>query len=351
MPSKETGTPVDFTSARAIDLQRYTFRDDIIGIYAYQSAPVTVDVPIRDGFLNGNLQDLLVQASGQGMDIQYVRITWNETAYGNKYYITDLAVGVVAKIARDFNTGPAYLIDALKAVSWYNQLASKVTLPWNSWLLLQPPAQNESFKRWNWEAISAAWWETAPIDQPIPDPPLVEEVNSHFLSDGKVSEALGTFIQEIVDQGYTCAILRYKTQVCYERSPEIIHPPGYYHGYEYKTHTRLSVDFQTTAESLLPVFPPLVIAAIGLAIALIIGSVGIYYALRNLTTQEKSYEKWSWVYNPNTGQWEWMPVETGTEKGAPEWWGTVLTAVGVVSVVILAAVILPRVLPARKERA
>ncbi|GAI00322.1 unnamed protein product, partial [marine sediment metagenome] len=77
---------------------------------------MTVDAATRDAFVNGALEDLQTQAWGQGMEIQYILITWNETAEGGNYYITDLVVGVVAKVKRDFDTGPDYLINALKAI-------------------------------------------------------------------------------------------------------------------------------------------------------------------------------------------------------------------------------------------
>ena len=351
---KETGTTVDFANSREIDLQMYTFQNDVFGLYAYQSVPVTVDATTRNNFANGNLADLQNQANGQGMPIQYIRISWNETQQGSNFYITDLVVGVVSRVTRDFNTGPAYLLDALKAIWWFNQLISKVSMPWKAWLLLQPPNRTESFSRWNWDAVSATWYRSARIGQPIPDPPATSEVISRFISDGQVSVALGKFVQEIVDNGFQCTVLSYNVQVCYQRSPEIRQPGGYVHGYEYKTHTRLSVDFQTTSEALVPFFTPIVIIAIAKAIALIIAATAIgaaiYFALQNLTTTEKSYEKWDWVRNPDTGGWEWKPVETGSEKGPPDWWGSVITIVGVVGVIAVAVLVIPRLIPPRKPK-
>ncbi len=351
---KETGTPVDFTNARDIDMQKYTFQDDFFGVYAYQGTPVMVDATTRDNFANGNLNDLQNQATEQGMPIQYIRISWNETYYGmvQGYLITDLVVGVVSRGARIFNIGPTYLVNALKAIGWFNQLISKVSMPWKAWELLQTPNRTESFNRWNWDAISAPWSKSAPIGQPIPDPPATSEVVSHFVSEGKVSEALGKFVQEIIDKGFQCTVLSYKVQVCYERRP--IPSTGYYHGYQYRTHTRLSIDFQTNAEVLDPFFTPIVIVALGKIIALIIAALlvgaGIYFALQNLTTTEETYEKWEWVQNPDTGDWEWKPVETGSKKAPPDWWGTVFTIVGIVGVIVVAAVVVPKLIPQRQRQ-
>lgn len=346
---KEAGTPVDFSQGREIDLQMYTFRDDIIGLYAYQGVPATIDRETRNAFVNGNLADILNQAAGQGMNIEYIRITWNETAQGNNYYITDLVVGVVAKVTRDYNTGPAYLIDALKAIGWYNQLISKLSMPWQSWLLLQT-TRTTPFTRWVWEAKSDVWGKSAGIGQPIPDPPPVSEVRGHFVDDGNVDEAIGAFVRRALDDGYTLTILSYKVDICYER---VYYVYQGMHGYSYRTHTRLSIDFTTGTELgamakrsfAIPLF---VWAAV--AIAIIILAAGGFFALQNLTTETETWQKWGWVQNPETGDWEYKVVEEGTKTGPPEYWGTVLTAIGVVSVLALTVIIVPRLLPGPKSQ-
>jgi len=351
---KVWGTPVPVTQFREIGLQMYTFRDDFFGISAYQGAPVTVDSIVRDAFVNGNLADLVNQASGQGMAIQYVRISWNETMQGGKYYITDLVVGVVAKVARDFNTGPAYLIDALKAVWWYNQLISKMYMPWKSWLLLTP-SQTGTYHSWTWEAVSSTWFKSAPLQNPIPDPPAIEEVKSHFINDGHVSEGLGEFAKKMLDEGYTVTLLGYRTQICYERSPEI--RVGYYHQYIYRTHTRLSVDFTTTPELAelgeVRLIVPFVWLCIGIAILIIATALGVavYEFLHNLSTQTETYEKWGWVQNPETGEWEYKITEKGEKTGPPEWWSYVIP-IAVIGVAVVGAVlVIPPIISAfRPER-
>ena len=346
---KVWGTPVDFSQAREIALQMYTFRDDVFGIYAYQGAPVTVDSIVRDAFVNGNLADLVSQASGQGMAIQYVKISWNETMQGGRYYITDLVVGVVAKPTRDFNTGPAYLIDALKAVWWYDQLISKLYMPWKSWLLLTP-TQTGTYHSWTWEAVSGTWGKSAPLGQPIPEPPSIDEVKSHFINDGKVAEGLGEFAKKMLDEGYTVTLLGYRVQICYERSPHMQF--GYYHYYQYRTHTRLSVDFTTQPEitelEVVRLVPLFVWGAIAIAIIIIAAYLGAsaYQFLNNMSTQTETYEKWGWVQNPETGEWEYKITEQGTKTGPPEWWSYVIPIVVIGVAVVGAVLVIPPIVRA-----
>ena len=77
----------------------------------------------------------------------------------------------------------------------------------------------------------------------------------------------------------------------------------------------------------------------------------IFYALQNLTTIEKFYEMWGWVQDPETGEWEYLVVETGREKAPPEWWAETITIVGVVAALaaaaVVAVVVIPRILPER----
>lgn len=366
---KETGTPVDFTKAREISMQMYTFQDDVFGIYAYQNAPVTVNSAVRDAFLNGNLDELLNQAAGQGMQIQYTRITWNETAQGNNYYITDLAVGVVAKATREWNTGPAYLIEALNAVSWFNQLISKVYMPWKAWLLLTS-LHDLSYYTWDWEAVSEEWSKFTNIWEPLPDLPSTLEVQSHFVNDGKIDEGLAKFLRGMIDGGYTTTLLGagYRTQVCYQRSQEIV--AIYTHGYRYRTHTRLSVDFTTDPAIMASPLAPIVAALIVKLIAIIVAGVVVYALLKDLFTESTTVtDHFKQTFDnptdqpvtytlpdgtkvtiPPHGTYTYEGTHTESTTGPPDWWGNVLTIIGVVGIIVVAVVVVPKLIPKRKEK-
>lgn len=356
---KETGTPVDFTDSREIDLQSYMFRDDVFGLYAYQGVPAMVAPATRDAFVNGNLADLLTQAAGQGMEIQYIIISWNETPTPQGFWITDLVVGVVAKVTRDFNTGPAYLIDALNAVGWFNQMVSKRVMPWQSWLLLTA-TQTEAYHSWYWEAVSGTWTKSAPLGQPIPDPPSIDEVKNVVTPEANA--ALGEFMAKLIDEGFTPTILGLRVQVCYERSREFISAPWGTHYYRYRTHLRFSWDFITdppfTTEDtrLLPGF---ITGAFILKLILLIGGliiIGVvaFTFTNNMTTERTGYVQYGpvpvpgtgeWVTDPETGEpvwtgeWEWGVVEEGWTEGPPDFWADVIPTIVLGALIIIGAVI------------
>ena len=335
---KETGTPVDFSKGKSIDTQTFVFQNITFGVYAYQYAPITVDSATRNSFANGNLGDITNELAGHGMQLQYIRLSWNETVSGNGYYITDLVVGLVVKVTGILNTGPAYAIDALKKVGWFNQMISKLNMPWQAWELLFEPA-TRPLNRFDWDA-RANTLESAGV-------PSADDVRNHFIADGHVDEALGKFVKKMVDSGYATTIIGYKVYVGFEQESDIWGGTDYY-----RAHTRLSVDFTTNPDVPLSalgevkaLIPPLIIVAIGLAITLIIGAVAVYNWLNNLSTQRT--DTYGWVQNPNNGQWEWKV--TGSETKPPEWWGSVFTIIGIAIVAVGAIILLPRILPKKKQ--
>lgn len=352
---KETGTPVDFSKARVLNLQAYMFRDDVFGIYAYQGAPITVDAAIRDSLLNGNLADLLNQAAGQGMQIQYIRISWNETAQAGKYYITDLVVGAVAKVTRDFNTGPAYLTDALKAVGWYNQMISKMYMPWQAWLLLIA-TRTTPYKTCQETSISDWKGVSKPIGTPLPDLPTAETVKAQLLQEGKFSAALGEFAVKLLDKGYTITVLSYQVQVCFEKT--VVRRSGYYWFYQYRLHVRFSWDFTsnpdfTVTESLRRLEPFTITAVfllwvIGIIVAGAIAGIIAY----NLTHKESGYIEWEVLRdaqgNPifdEEGNPIIVPKKQGWESGPPEWWSDILTYAVIGGLIIIGTVfVLPPII-------
>ncbi len=361
---KETGTPVDFTHSREIDLQKFCFLDMTFGMYAYQGAPVIVDAATRDAFVNGNLEDLQVGLTGQGMPIQYMRISWNESREGENYRITDMVVGYVVKVSGTINTGPAYAIDALKKVEWFNNLISKLIMPWKAWELLEIPITEVTY-RWIWGAKSDTFVMWARLGEDIPPPPPIDETRSHFVTDGNIGQALGEFVRSMLDSGYEVTILGYKVHIAYERIKLIRELfPKYRWGWVYRTHTRLSVDYRTSPEVALArlrprrarLIAPVIAYAIAAAIIIITAGVtaGLFLALQNLTTTERGSQimgpvpvpgTGEWVTDPETGEpvwtgdWEWGVVEESWEKGPPDWWADVIPTVVLGALIIFGAVI------------
>ena len=360
---REAGTIVDFTNSREINTQKYLFQDDIFGIYAYQSAPVTIDAATRNGFANGNIADLQNQANEQGMPIQYIRLSWNETQQGSSYYITDLVVGVVSKVTRNFNTGPAYLINALKAIGWFNQLISKVGMPWKAWLLLSP-TRNTAYNNWGSESVSNWKSVVKPITEVLPDLPTSEATLVLLRQEGKFDDALGQFAVQMLDKGYTITLLSYNLSVCFEKTLTIRQPGGYFWGYQYRLHVRFSWEFTSNPDisvaesSRLFIWTIPIILAICAGVAAFAVSVLVAY---NLTHEDSSYVKYDVLRDANgnpildeNGNPIIIPVEQGSKSGPPDWWSGIIQNVAIVALIIgglvTAVVVIPRLIPPRKQK-
>lgn len=191
-----------------------------------------------------------------------------------------------------------------------------------------------SKNRWVWEAVGSPYQKSGLT---VPHPPPPDELKYHFINDGHVPEAIGKFVMEMLGQGYTVHVLKWDAECHTELVRSWTHRDREYR--EYRTHTRLWVDFQSVPECFIVESPWVITAgaiyAIGKAIAVIIAAVGVYYAMQNLTTSRKVYEKWDYVENPDTGEWEWMRVERTEETGPPT-----ETVIGIVIIAIVALVLI-----------
>ncbi|MBA7654218.1 hypothetical protein ES703_62094 [subsurface metagenome] len=350
MPFKEYGTPVEFKSFREVALTKFIFKDEVFGVHAYQAAPVLVDGPTALAFAGGDLNDLKLALEAAGLQVNYIKISWNETVSGPDYVITDLVVGVVVSAASYMNISGQRLLDALLTVGWYKNFVLKLVMPWRTYVLLTS-VETEPFNRWIWDA--KADFTSRNRDETPP----IEETKAHFMTDGQVTLAIGEFIKTMIDEGYATTVLRYDVHVGYELIRPAFRVGPRWVPAIYRTHTRLSVDFTSDPECFLTESPFAltagVIIAIGIAIGIIIGSVGVFYALQNLTTTERIDEVWGWVQHPETGVWEYRVIGIRTEKAPPEWWAETitLTIVGVVAALaaaaVVAVVVIPRILPER----
>jgi hypothetical protein len=357
---KEIGTTVDFTKGIEItNFQRYMYRDDVVGILAYQSIPATINATIRDAFLNGNLADVQTQAAGQGMLVRYVETSWNETAQGNNYLITDFVVGVVFQVTRDYNTGPAYMVDALKAIPWFNQFMSKTSLPWKGWQLLSPTRAG-SYNHWVEESVSDFIVAGSPINEPPPELPDAVIVKAQIMSQGNFQNAFGTFTTNMLEKGYsvTFPANSYGIDICYEKTVTGAIPgQPYYHGYYYKVHVRFWWDFTTVPDFTTTQGAKLqfLTTAFILWLIIIIGGLMIVgVAVYNLTHTRSEYTKWGPLLDANgnpildsNGNPIIIPVQTGSQEGPPDWWGFVVPIIALIGAGAAVYVIL-KIIP-RKE--
>ena len=360
---KETGNLVDFTNGKELNLQDRLFQDDVFGVYAYQESPIVVDATTRNALFSGDLLELQTQSAGQGMEIQYMRISWNETQTASgEYHITDFVVGVAAKVIRDFNTGPAYLIDALKAVKWLNQVVSKMVMPWKSWLLLKA-TRIESYKTCQNIFVSEQKYLSSPIGKPLPDLPSAELVKNQIIQEGAFNDALGEFVIKMLDEGYTITIFGYQLQVCFERG-EPFRSGTYTHTYGYKVHVRFSWDFTSDpdftvvedTQQLLPGFvtATFILSLVKLVGIIIVGSIIAY----NLTRKESGYVEYEVLRdaegNPifdENGDPIVYPSKQGWDVGPPDWWQGVITTVVLGGLLIAGlVVVVPRLIKSLKKQ-
>jgi len=334
---KELGTTVPFDDYREPSMGYYIFPDETFGIYAYQAIAATVDSATLNAFRNGSANDLRTVIEANGMQFRYLRISWNEE--GNR--VTDLVVGVVVTATSPMNINGNRLVDVMHYIGWFHNLISKLVMPWKAYVFVQKPQTTaETSYRWVWDAVSAPYQLSSLTG--FPSPPSVDEVRTHFINDGQVDAALGKFVRDMLDEGYQITLLRYQVGICYETVRTWQYRDRTYA--EYRTHTRLSVEF--LSDTGLPIsleFWSVLAVAIGKAILFIIIGAAIFYALTNLTQTQKITEEYGWVQNPETGEYEWKPVKRTTETGPPEWWSTVF--IGAIAI-IGAVIVIPPVIKA-----
>lgn len=323
---KQRGIIQDFSGNVEIELQRYTFREDIFGIYAYQREPVTVDATIRNALLSGDMANVENDVWGQGMALRYAQITWNETQQGDKYYITDFAVGVVVKANRDYNTGPAYLIDVLHKIPWLAQFTIKIEpFPWKAWKLLTP-TRNVAYNHWVYESESPSITVNRAIIVPLPDLPTAESVKTTMLTQGRINEALGTFTTKMLEKGFsvTFPANSYGIDICFEKTPDVVDLIPITHSYTYRVHVRFWWDFSTNpefttdeAKNVSALWVQLAVAAV----ILIILAVGASYAIANATSTHTEYTKFEVLRDANGNpilDQNGNPIIYASEKGSSQ---------------------------------
>ena len=333
---KELGTTVDFQKAKGIkDFKKICYRGDNIGILAYQKVGITVSSAQRDALLNGNLADIANQTSGQGMQTNYQVISWLETAQGGNYYITDLRIGIVVQIARDYNTGPAYLLTSLEAVPWLNPILVAMSMTyygnWQAWELTNMNRPEPTYLHMVEEMVSQDVWVTALVGTPLPDLPDASTTQATIMAQGDIQGALGKFVTGMSDKGVATTILGngYGIDICYYKSNE--YPvPGGGHGYYYNLHTRFWWDCTTNPDITIGEATRLgILIAIAVIIALAI-AVGLVFAIPilayNLSHQETSWTKKTTLPDGTVIE------ESGSSSGPPDWWGAVIPIVALIGV-------------------
>lgn len=201
-------------------------------------------------------------------------------------------------------------------------------------------AEQETKNRYTWEAKSEPYTKAEYQKCWVMDK---QEVLQHFIDDGKLNEAIGKFVTEMLNKGYAVTILDYGAEVSIDLLEEWWSiPMGTWCNRRFRTRVKVWIDFRSDPECFETESPlviaPAFILLIAKAIALIIIAAGIYYALQNLTTTKETYEKYGYALNPNTGEYEWKLVEKGEKITPPEFWGDIIFAI-IIGILILVGVL------------
>lgn len=345
LQQKETGTTVDFSKAKEIkDFKKICYRNDRVGILTYQTIPVTINASVRDALLNGNIADIAGNTDAQGMQTNYAVISWNETAQNGGYYITDLRIGVVFVVTRDWNTGPSYCLTSLEAIPWLSPVLTIMGMTnygyWKAWELTNMSRAEPTYLHMVEELVSENKWVGYPIGNQPPPLPDAATIKSTIETQGDVQGALGKFITGLSDKGVATTILGngYGIDVALYQSPTGMPVPGnpYARSYYYQVHVRFwwecttnpDIDIQASN-----VARQGILIAIGVILALAI-AVGVMIAIPimayNLTHQESSYTKKTTLPDGTVIE------ESGSSSGPPDFWGWVLPVVALVGAVTVA---------------
>jgi len=112
---------------------------------------------------------------------------------------------------------------------------------------------------------------------------------------------------------------------------------GEYH-YKRKVYYEILCEIESESDFFQSPIAPLVILAIGLAIALVIAAFTVppaFFAwLESMTTRRWKAEKGEWVLNPNTGEYEWKVITTESGSSGDPY------GIGGIAIILIALMVL-----------
>lgn len=138
-------------------------------------------------------------------------------------------------------------------------------------------------------------------------------------------------VQGYADQGITVTVVDYHIRNAYL-------DPSMKRRNEARFILVMDVTIETDAVLQGSPIAPIVIIAIGIAIALIVAAITVPFAffgwMESMTVKSITSKKYDWVKNPETGEWEWKVVseETVTE---PDPWGMIIVGLIVVAMLLI----------------
>lgn len=336
MPYFETGTQISFTAGDKVALDVSALQEQHIGIVGTQRVAGNVDaatVAMLNSFTQQNLADNATFIGQKAScTINYMRLSWNL----NGSTVTDLVIGLVATIDKVPNNGQNLINAVLFDPSPLKYLLDQIPqLAYDAYIIGTPPIGTYHY------VISA----TSEATQQVLDSEIVREFGS---KENALAEFRNAFLanlqnatqQSFSEKGYTVNVVSAQILDIHWIEKSI-------YGTIYPS-SALSVTYEVTLDSNVPFqnspIAPLVLAAIILIIKfLIVAAVAVTVSyliiqmLKSMVTKTWTSKQttYGWVLNPNTGEWEYLPISTKEESGtAPDLGGETIFIIGAVIVIV-----------------
>lgn len=301
MPYKEIGTPQAFVMGEEIAPSTYAVLGQL-GIYGYQSMAGTTTVNLN--MVDLNAVKAAYERSGN-IVIKYMKLSWNQSGST----ITDLVFGWVADLKHStsvndlWNYAPADLTKAVTDLQMVSQGDFKV-------YLLGATQANNTYT-WTWESYSEEYQVVTG------GAPTEATLRTSLEATGKIPEALNTLKSEASKGGVTITIRAYNITTL--KAEYLRTEGGGYQGVPkdiYRTHLVLAVNFDTDKPIMGSPILPIIIVAIGFAVAVFIVGIGVAFYFYNMSSYKSTVEQRTVLTN-NSDQTQTYKLPDGTTVTIP----------------------------------
>lgn len=326
MPYFETGTPVEFTAADKVDMLTFALQGQNIGIVGTQNQPATVDsqtVNMFNTFTNQNLADIASEIGGKASaSVRYMKMSWNL----NGSTLTDLVIGFVATIGSVPNNGQD-LVNALSSGPLGYVLGQISSYHWDSYIIGKPPVGTVhqelifSTETKDYILVKTVLDEYGTKENAINifRNTMIASIQNNFVS--AVAETAGANVNvisaEVLNIELRESLDLFSRQLKYKlyMTSKVV----------FDSDTLLNETTQIS-QKLLPhwAIAVILILAVGTSVGVGVG-LSNWISNQNVKSYENYYKKYGWELNPNTGIWERVVTEEGTEKWKEPDYGGILT--------------------------
>jgi hypothetical protein len=283
MGDRQIGTYQDIANWLVIQPSEYVTAG-MLGIVGRQSVAGTTAVNLDAIDLNSVKNQY--ESSGK-VTVKYMHIAYNKQANGT---VTDFYFGVLFGIVHPVNVGDLYpYLDAnLKQAMTDLQMFARSDFI----VYMLGLTQSANTYSWIWEAFSSEYLIYAS------PPPTEAALRATLLANGKIGDAINAFKAKAAEGGITVTVRGYNIDLL--RAEYLRTVSGGSQGVDkdvYHTHLTLRVDFDTDKPITQSPILPLMVLAIAVGIALIVGAIGLVVYFNNLSTSKSEVK--TLVTNPN----------------------------------------------------